>query len=353
MNPGPSGYRSGVTTLPSPRGPISELLLRALRTPVGSLGPQTLDLPADPLADEDLQVTLYACYELHYRGFDGVDPRWEWDPALLALRGTLEHAFEEALGGLVPRPDTVPAGEIDVALREIAEAGDDGTSLSKFIEREAGAEQVREFLVHRSAYQLKEADPHSWALPRLWGRPKAAMVEIQADEYGGGRADRIHAALFARSLRALGLDDRYGAYLDLIPATTLATVNLMSLFGLHRRLRGAIVGHLAAFEMTSSVPNGRYGAGLRRLGFGGDDATAFFDEHVTADAVHESIAAVDLAGGLAAQEPQVAADILWGAAALVEVELRWSHELLEAFGADRTSLRAPLAGEAPPLLASA
>ena len=93
---------------------------------------------------------------------------------------------------------------------------------------------------------------------------------------------------------------------------TLATVNLMSLLGLHRRLRGAIVGHLALFEMTSSVPNRRYANGLRRLGFAAGDR--FFDEHVVADAVHENIAAVDLAGGLAAPGPALAADILWGAA---------------------------------------
>ena len=80
---------------------------------------------------------------------------------------------------------------------------------------------------------------------------------------------------------------------------TLATVNLMSLFGLHRRLRGAIVGHLALFEMTSSIPNRRYATGLRRLGLDDPAATRFFDEHVEADAVHEAIAAVDLAGGLA------------------------------------------------------
>jgi hypothetical protein len=65
-----------------------------------------------------------------------------------------------------------------------------------------------EFIVHRSAYQLKEADPHSWALPRLTGRPKAAMVEIQADEYGGGDAGRMHAALFAKPMDGLGLDSR-------------------------------------------------------------------------------------------------------------------------------------------------
>ena len=63
--------------------------------------------------------------------------------------------------------------------------------LSRHVERDATLEQVLEFLAHRSAYQLKEADPHSWALPRLSGGPKAAMVEIQADEYGGGSVERI------------------------------------------------------------------------------------------------------------------------------------------------------------------
>ena len=37
------------------------------------------------MTDEDLQLTLAICYELHYRGFDGVDDAWEWDPELLSL----------------------------------------------------------------------------------------------------------------------------------------------------------------------------------------------------------------------------------------------------------------------------
>ena len=143
-------------------------------------------------------------------------------------------------------------------------------------------------------------------------------------------------------MRGVGLDAEYGAYLDRIPAPTLATVNLMSRWSLHRRWRGAIVGHLALFEMTSSIPNRRYGAGLRRLGFG-DDATAFFDEHVLADAVHENVAAVDLAGGLAAQEPSLGPDVLWGARVLALVEGRWSRHLLEAWESGESSLREPLA----------
>jgi hypothetical protein len=340
------GYCGRVPALPPARGATTAFLVDALRRPPHPL--PALDSPVaagDPLADDDLQLALYLCYELHYRGLDGVDERWEWEPSLLALRASLEAEFEAALEAAVPRDDPalLPAPEeMDVALRAIADA-DDGPSLSRHLEREGTLEQFLEFCVHRSAYQLKEADPHSWALPRLGGAPKAALVEIQADEYGGGRADRIHAELFARAMRALGLDHAYGAYLDLIPGVTLATVNLMSLAGLHRRRLGAIVGHLALFEMTSSVPNRRYAGGLRRLGLG-EDATAFFDEHVVADAVHENIAAVDLAGGLVRERPELCADVLWGARALVALEARWAAHLLGAWRAGHSSLRAPLLG---------
>ena len=296
---------------------------------------------SDPLRDEDLNLALYLSYELHYRGLPGVDEGWEWEPSLLALRRRLESRFEEALVETVgaPGPSAAPE-EMDLALRAIADA-DDGPSLSTYVERHATLEQVLEFAAHRSTYQLKEADPHSWALPRLSGAPKAALVEIQADEYGGGRTERIHAELFSVTLEALGLDPSYGAYLEHVPGVTLATVNLMSLLGLHRRWRGAIVGHLALFEMTSSIPNRRYADGLRRLGFG-ERATRFFDEHVVADAVHENVAAVDLAGGLARQEPALAPDVLWGARALVAVEGNWSSHLLGCWESGTTSLRVPL-----------
>jgi hypothetical protein len=323
--------------LPQPRGDASALLLEHLVQPVRQMPRHAVHI-GDPLVDDDLQLALYLCYELHYRGLPGVDERWEWEPSLLALRREWEASFEGALLARVGKP-LAPAGDMDLALRAVLDA-DDGPSLSRHLERQGTRDQVLEFVMHRSAYQLKEADPHSWALPRLWGAPKAALVEVQADEYGGGRADRIHAHLFAVAMTALGLDAAYGAYLDLLPGVTLATVNLMSLLGLHRRWRGAIVGHLAAFEMTSSLPNRRYANALRRLGYG-DDATGFFDEHVEADAVHENIAAVDLAGGLARQEPAIAGDVLWGARALVDVEGRWARHLLDSWQAGRSSLLRP------------
>ncbi|MEJ7797083.1 MAG: iron-containing redox enzyme family protein [Solirubrobacteraceae bacterium] len=327
--------------LPQPRGEISEQLLASLTLPVHPLPSPNIAPPPDPLSDEDLQLALYLCYELHYRGLPGVADEWEWEPSLLARRRELEACFEGALHAVVPHQTAHTAPEeMDLALREIAEA-DDAPSLSRHLERQATLEQLLEFVAHRSAYQLKEADPHSWALPRLYGPPKAAMVQIQADEYGGGDPQRIHAQLFANTMEALGLDSRYGAYVDHLPGLTLATVNLMSLFGLHRRWRGAIVGHLALFEMQSSVPNRRYANGLRRLGCG-ERATAFFDEHVMADAIHEAVAAVDLAGGLARQQPELQADILWGAATLVELDGRVARHTLAAWELGESSLRVEL-----------
>jgi len=327
-----------VLLLPEPRGEISEHLLASMVKPVHPLLSPVVAAPADPLCDEDLQLALYLCYELHYRGLPGVADEWEWEPSLLALRRDLEACFEAALDAAVPRPPAPAAPEeMDLALRAIADA-DDAPSLSTHLEREATLEQMLEFVAHRSAYQLKEADPHSWGLPRMYGPPKAAMVLIQADEYGGGDPARIHAQLFADTMEALGLDSSYGAYVGHLPAVTLATVNLMSLFGLHRRWRGAIVGHLALFEMESSIPNRRYANGLRRLGCD-ERATEFFDEHVMADAVHEAVAAVDLAGGLARQQPALATDILWGAATCVALDGRFARHTLEAWEGGVSSLR--------------
>jgi hypothetical protein len=114
----------------------------------------------------------------------------------------------------------------------------------------------------------------------------------------------------------------------------------MSMFGLHRRLRGALLGHLAAFEMTSSLPNRAYGNGLRRLG-GTPGATRFYDEHVAADAVHEQIAAHDMCGSFAADEPEAAPEVLFGARCAVAVDALGAAALLAAWSRGESSLRRP------------
>jgi hypothetical protein len=322
---------------PTARGPLSAFLFEHLVEPVHDL-PTAPPAADDPLDGEDAALALYCCYELHYRGFDGVDERWEWNPSLLALRADLERDFEQRV-----REVTGPvamAHDVCERLHEMLEKAN-GPALSEWMLRHGTLEQLLEFHIHRSAWQLKEADAHSWALPRLSGAAKAALAEIQNDEYGKGVEKDIHAELYALTMRELGLDDTYGAYLNVIPGVTLATVNLASYFGLHRRLRGALMGHLAVFEMTSVEPMGRYSATLRRFGFG-PWARLFYDTHVVADAHHQTVAARDLVGGLIRDEPDLAGDVLFGAQALGALEQRFTRHLLDSFQSGRTSLQTSL-----------
>ena len=303
------------------------------------LDPHDVALPLVPSGDDDLHLALFVLYELNYRGWDGVDDRWEWHPDLIRLRGGLEEQFESALRAMVsPDASPSPVSAADVARTLVTmTSADDGPSLSKYLRGRATLGQFREFAAHRSIYHLREADPHTFAIPRLSGRPKAALIEIQIDEYGGGRANRMHQEMFRATMTWLGLDPTYGAYVDRVPALTLATNNLMSLFGLHRRRRGALLGHLAAYEMTSTAPNRAYGNGLRRLG-GNADATRFYDEHVEADAVHEQIAAYDMCGSFCEQEPELTADLLFGARCALALDSLWAEQVLSAWERGESSL---------------
>jgi hypothetical protein len=328
--------------LPKPRGPLSAALVPDLIAgqPLGAgtraAAEAALASATDVLTDDDVQLSLAICYELHYRGFDEVDDAWEWDPELLRLRSRLEERHLAALRQLAG-DDAATDDPVDQQLADLI-AADDGPSLSRYMSRQGSLQQWREYLTLRSVYHLKEGDPHTWAIPRIGGRSKAAMVEIQADEYGGGAHERMHSQLFAGMMRDLGLDTGYGALWDDAPAVAFTAVNTMSLFGLHRRWRGACLGHLAAVEMTSSEPSRRYSAGLRRLGFG-DGTTVFYDEHVEADAVHEQIAAVDMCGSLVAEDPALTADVLFGARCSLVLDGLAATHLLGAWEQGRSALR--------------
>jgi hypothetical protein len=334
---------------PPPRGLLSGWLLRTLRDgdpavpcppgPQPAAGPARLDQD-----DNDFQLALWCCYELHYRGFDDVDDRWEWHPGILGFRACLEQQWVARLRRcVVSDPGPVPASGLPERLaRLVREPG--GQDLTGFLAREASREQFAEYLAHKSVYQLKEADPHSFGLPRLAGPVKAALVEIQADEYGGGVPQRMHSELFRWTMRWAGLNDEYGHYVPAVPGVTLAVSNLMSMFGLHRRWLGALLGNLAALEMTSTAPNRRYSAGARRLG-ADERARRYFDEHVEADAVHEQVAAHDLCGRYAAEHPGAAADIMFGAACSLAVDDELAAYLLNCWRTGRSSLRPQAAPE--------
>ncbi|HZF91717.1 iron-containing redox enzyme family protein [Streptomyces sp.] len=319
--------------LPTPRGPLSAAVMDCLRASGPAPDPDSV-ADAAPYGD-DLQLALYLCYELHYRGFAGVAPEREWDPEVLRARAALERCFLSALRADAPVHDGVEDAIADLLTEPV-----DGAGVSHFLRDEGELWHLREYAAQRSLYHLKEADPHAWVLPRLRGRAKAAMAAVEFDEFGGGRADRVHARLFADLMADLGLDTTYGRYLEVASAEALATVNMMSLFGLHRALRGALVGHFAAVEITSSPGSRRLAEAMRRTG-AGPAAEHFYDEHVEADAVHEQVVRHDVIGGLLEDEPQLARDVAFGIDATSLVEDRLADRLLSDWRAGRSSLREP------------
>jgi Iron-containing redox enzyme len=327
--------------LPVAHGPLSMTVRRALTGP--SSRDQLAHISASVRDSDpyglDLQLALYMCYELHYRGFSGVDATWEWNPAVLHLRAELERAFLAGVGRDVGpiEPGDTAAAEMDALSIEPV----DGAGPTYYLRESGSWQHMREYFVHRSLYHLKEGDPHAWVIPRLTGRAKAAFVAIEYDEYGAGQGARLHQQLFAELLAAAGLDSSYLGYLDAVPAESLAVVNLMSMFGLHRRLRGAAIGHFAATEITSPPGSRRMVQALHRM-----DAPpaciAFYQEHVEADAVHEQVVRLDVVGDLVAQEPELDCDVVFGIRAFAVVENRLADNIMVSWKLDQSSLRQPL-----------
>lgn len=339
--------------LPRPRGPLSALTATSLaEAPATGAQVSTERFAAelarlapscDVLADDDFQLSLWMLYELHYRGFEDVDPELEWDPQVLACRRLLERRFEGELrfrtGGPVQKALRQGENGVDLA-GQIGWLIDhmEGPRLAPYLQREATREEMLEFLAIRSVYHLKESDPHTFVLPRLSGAAKVALAELQYDEYGAGRPQMLHQTMYGDALAAAGLDRTYGAYVEHTPGSTLATNNVMSLLCLHQRHRGAAMGHLAAFESTSSIPCRKIAAGLERLGFPREVA-AYFHEHVEADAVHEQVAVRDLCGRLVAEEPLLHTEVLFGVACCLYLDALAATHLLDAWQAGPESTR--------------
>ncbi len=323
--------------LPQPRGPLSAAVLAALR---GS----SAVLPSVEGCDaygEDLQLALYCCYELHYRGFAGVADDREWDLPVLAMRVAMERVFLQALRSDVAAGAGATVADVWAEVDALLVEPVDGSGVSHHLHRDGQLWQLREYVAHRSLYHLKEADPQAFVIARLDGPAKATLVTVEHDEYGAGNPERMHSHLFAEMMRALDLDPTYGHYVDDTCAAALAEVNVMSLCGLHRSLRGALIGQFATVELTSSPGSDRLVRGMRRMGLP-DSATDFYGEHVEADAVHEQLVRIGVIGPMLAAEPALAADIVFGIRVSNLLGDRFGAWLLERWSAGRSSLRTAL-----------
>jgi hypothetical protein len=333
--------------LPPPKGRLSDIVTRAIVRPVSGHRDRLMreavaevlsDGVDDPLGDHDLQLALDICFELHYLSFREVDPSWEWDPGLIELRTWMESRFMDGLAEEIEAAGDDPATDVEAVTEVLLnlEPGPALGALADYVEHHSDLREMAELVIHRSAERLRRTDSYLWSIPRLNGRIREALARILEEDFPRN-------PLFERVMRAFGLDDRTGAYRDLFPAGTLATSNMPSMFGLRRRGRGAIVGHVAAQKLIGSMDDRACARATRRLGVDPEESRYFEESAVASEAMVE-VAVSDLAGKLSFDEPRLGADILFGARSYVAVQERFSEWILARWLRSESSLLPEQAG---------
>lgn len=323
---------------PSARGRLSSAVREALlhgRPLDESTSPDLPDL-VGASTEDDRQLALWMLFELHHRGFEDVDDRAEWRPDLLTLRSRLECDLErrwrDRAAPLLRDHAASATSDLATDFFALCEA-DTGPSVAAFVRRQATTEQLHAVLRQRSVYHGKEQDAAMWAVPRLDDEPTAHLLAVAYDEYGNGSPAQVHSRLWARGLRAAGVDDAYGAHVDEALPEVLEQNNLMAMLGLQRRLLPAALGHLAAFEVTSALPSQQWVRGLERLA-APEELVGYFREHVVADSVHEQVAVRQLLGSYLDGAPGRRGDVFWGGAVCLLAEGRAAAAVLRAVGAE-------------------
>ena len=320
--------------LPWPRGPLSATVVSALQRQPGTLVATPPLTHLDALSDDDFQLALYLCYEMNYRGLAKAE--WEWDPGLLNFRSELERIFVERLRDEIGHASVRIPLEVGAALEELVSDSLSST-LATYLSESGTIDQFREFCVHRSAHQQRSLDAETQVPPRRGDENEAAKVMIQFDELGAFEAGRVRANILAAAMAALGLDPSYGSYVEILPGVTLATANLATMFALHPHWRAALVGQLAVAELTSMESMERYRRALFRFGLG-PVGRRFSHTDVLVDSRRPLLARSQVVSGLLGAGPELGADLLFGAQAVMMLEQRFGDHLLDSWSENRSSL---------------
>src|SRR5690606_8006317 len=138
-------------------------------------------------------------------------------------------------------------------------------------------------------------------------------------------------------LDGAGLSSEYLHYQDQAPAAMLAVGSLMSLFGLHRSLRGALVGHFAAAEVSAAPSAENIVTALPRF-VADEQRVRLYTEQLEADAVHGQAMRHDVVDALLKDAPDLAADVVLGIQATELVEARFGEHVLQAWRAGESAL---------------
>ncbi|TDT18703.1 heme oxygenase-like protein [Ilumatobacter fluminis] len=311
--------------LPQPVGPISSAVVDLLTTGVGA----SLNMAHPDPFDRDRQLAWFMLNGLSYRGWRDVHDDMEWHPLAVEWRRNLEEWFMEHAHDQVWLDGLAVAEAIEGAL-----APDETPGAAAWLAEHGRRDHLADAIAMRMPYQMIEADPHTFAVPRLDGEVKRAICDVQAGEYGVGH-EFSHAELYARAASALGVDE--SDVLDRLPGVAFATVNFITACGLRRSWRHIVVGQLTLFEMDSVAPNRLMVEACDRIGVA-DEVRRFFHVHVLADAEHEQMMEDAVVKRLCVDDPDCAADVTFGIAAQRWIDRAIARHAVGAWERGRSAL---------------
>lgn len=335
----PISPRPTFNILPQPRGPITESLFKALTRSPGALSVKVADriIARDALFGDDAPLALFCLYELHNRGFRGVSDDWEWDPDCLELRRRLECAFVRQLRYEVFLSyGMTKVSAKDVAMELTALARTSNSQLLSFIATDATSTHVEELAIHRSMFRGNEIESRVRAASQLCDHVTSSTRSGGVDDFGLDATVAVHAEMFRMALEATGIDGPHGTSLESVPSASLSSLNLVTMFALHRRWRAALVGYVALREMCLGSA-GSYVTGLERLGMRGvvDYCRAQHD----AGELLDSICLDESVSGFVAAQPELSSDVIFGARSFELLEGAFITRLMTAWSDGRSSLR--------------
>jgi len=234
------------------------------------------------------------------------------------LRQVLEAAWTRAESGrfadtLGPLPslDRFPAWARQMCQQDRSNVSH---PLFAFLRDEAGIEQLREFIVQETPFDIHFGDILAMMMPGVYGRAKMEFSKNFWDEMGRGDLASMHRQLRQQMTKQLGVDDDvYFADIERFRVEELRLANMYFHAVFNRALLPQAIGMMLATELMVPGRLDQQIAGWRRVGVK-DESMRYLLEHTVVDVEHANGWMHEVVLPMLERQPGLIADVVTGMA---------------------------------------
>lgn len=184
--------------------------------------------------------------------------------------------------------------------------------LFDFLENDATATQLREFVFQETPFDIHFGDLVAALLCGIYGPAKVELAHNFWDEMGNGAVSRTHRQLRINMMGAVGIEEgAHAAGLERFWVEELELANMYLGATLDRRLMAQALGMLLATEHVVPGRIDRQIKGWIRVGYAMSDLE-YLAEHVTVDVEHAEGWLVEVIEPIIAAHPELVPEIVAG-----------------------------------------